>query len=231
LDAGRLEKHFKDVPGLEKDTLMPSPKNIIILLLAVIIGGQSLTINAQQLNNGLPIYTTKSVIDGAALSNVHGRITVNMAAGDSNRQINTAALAINQDGGLATAISTSHQVIESTIATPTILSTALIDNNAFANSVGAISINQTSGALNSQANGLAFALGSGVESVSASELSETNSGRGLTDFNLTTGIKTAKIANTAFVESRGLIQINQSAGSKNKTANNFTFQLSREVNP
>ncbi len=231
MDAGRLEKHFKDVPGLEKDTLMPSPKNIIILLLAVIIGGQSLTINAQQLNNGLPIYTTKSVIDGAALSNVHGRITVNMAAGDSNRQINTAALAINQDGGLATAISTSHQVIESTIATPTILSTALIDNNAFANSVGAISINQTSGALNSQANGLAFALGSGVESVSASELSETNSGRGLTDFNLTTGIKTAKIANTAFVESRGLIQINQSAGSKNKTANNFTFQLSREVNP
>jgi hypothetical protein len=231
LDAGRLEKHFKDVPGLEKDTLMPSPKNIIILLLAVIIGGQSLTINAQQLNNGLPIYTTKSVIDGAALSNVHGRITVNMAAGDSNRQINTAALAINQDGGLATAISTSHQVIESTIATPTILSTALIDNNAFANSVGAISINQTSGALNSQVNGLAFALGSGVESVSASELSETNSGRGLTDFNLTTGIKTAKIANTAFVESRGLIQINQSAGSKNKTANNFTFQLSREVNP
>jgi hypothetical protein len=231
LDAGRLEKHFKDVPGLEKDTLMPSPKNIIILLLAVIIGGQSLTINAQQLNNGLPIYTTKSVIDGAALSNVHGRITINMAAGDSNRQINTAALAINQDGGLATAISTSHQVIESTIATPTILSTALIDNNAFANSVGAISINQTSGALNSQANGLAFALGSGVESVSASELSETNSGRGLTDFNLTTGIKTAKIANTAFVESRGLIQINQSAGSKNKTANNFTFQLSREVNP
>jgi hypothetical protein len=210
---------------------MPPPKNIKMLLLAAIISAHSLSINAQQLNNGLPSYITESVIDGAALSNVHGRISVNMAAGDANRQINSAALAINQEGGLATAISASHQVIESTIATPTILSTALIDNHAFAGSVGAISINQTSGALNSQVNGLAFALGSGVESVSASELSETNSGRGLTDVELTTGTKTAKIANTAFVESRGLIQINQSAGSKNKTANNFTFQLSREVNP
>ena len=187
--------------------------------------------NAQQSINDLPSYTTKSVIDGAALSNVHGRVTVNMAAGDSNRQINSAALAMNQDGGLATAITTSHQTINSSVTTPSIISTALIDDNAFASSVGAISINQTSGTLNSQANGLVFAMGSGLESVSENELSETNSGTGLTDFNLTTGTKKATIANTAFVESSGLIQINQSAGSKNKTTNNFTFQVSREVNP
>jgi hypothetical protein len=210
---------------------MPAPITIKILLLAAIILSHSMSINAQQSINDLPSYTTKSVIAGAALSNVHGRVTVNMAAGNSNRQINSAALAMNQDGGLATAITTSHRTINSSVTTPSTLSTALIDNNAFASSVGAISINQTSGTLNSQVNGLAFAIGSGVESVSANELSETNSGTGLTELNLTTGTKTATIANTAFVESRGLIQINQSAGSKNKTTNNFTFQVSREVNP
>ena len=210
---------------------MPAPINTKILLLAAIILSHSMLTNAQQSINDLPSYTTKSVIDGAALSNVHGRVTVNMAAGDSNRQINSAALAMNQDGGLATAVTTSHQTINSSVTTPSIISTALIDDNAFASSVGAISINQTSGTLNSQANGLVFAMGSGVESVSENELSETNSGTGLTDFNLTTGTKKATIANTAFVESSGLIQINQSAGSKNKTTNNFTFQVSREVNP
>jgi len=210
---------------------MSHKKLIETFLLAIIVSSHSLSINAQELNNGLPSYTTESIIDGEALSNVHGRVTINMAAGDSNQQINSGALAINQGGGLATALTTSLHAIVSTAAMPADLSTALINDNAFTGSAGAISINQASGVLNSQANGLAFALGSGVEAVSESVLSETTSGNGLIDSELTTGTKMASIADTAFVESRGLIQINQSAGSKNKTANHFTFQLIQEVNP
>jgi len=208
---------------------MAYKKIIATLFLAIIVS--SLPVHAQEPNNGLPDYTTESIIDGEALSNVHGRVTVNMAAGDSNRQINSGALAINQGGGSAAALTTSYQTIVSTAAMPADLSTALINDNAFTGSTGAISINQASGALNSQANGLAFALGSGVEAVSESVLSGTTSGNGLVDSELTTGTKKASIADTAFVESRGLIQINQSAGSKNTTANHFTFQLVREVNP
>jgi len=210
---------------------MPHKKLIEILLFSSLIYGYPLSINGQELNNGLPIATAESVIDGNALSNVHGRVTVNMAAGDANRQVNAGALAINQDGGLASALTTSHQAIASTHATPSNLSTALINNNAFVGSTGAISINQTSGELNSQANGLAFALGSRVEAVSESVLSETNSGTGLIDSDSTMGTATAEIADTAFVGSRGLIQINQSAGSRNTTANNFAFQLNLKANP
>jgi hypothetical protein len=210
---------------LEKDKVMIHKKFIDILFLTIIVSSLSLSVNAQEPNNGLPNYTTESIIDGDALSNVHGRVTINMAAGDSNRQINSGSLAINQRGGLATALTTSHQAIVSTAATPADLSTALINDKAFTDSTGAISINQASGSLNYQANGLAFAFGSGVEAVSESVLSGTTSGRGLIDAELTTGTEMASIADTAFVESRGLIQINQSAGSKNKTANSFTFQL------
>jgi hypothetical protein len=210
---------------------MQHEKLIEILLFAIVSSGHSLPIASQELNNGLPYSTDKSVINGNALSNVHGRITVNMAAGDSNRQVNAGAFAINQSGGLATALTTSHQAIDSTNATQADFSTALINGNAFAGSTGAISINQTSGVLNSQANGLAFALGSEVEAVSESVLSDTHSGAGLIDSDATMGKATADIADTAFVGARGLIQINQSAGSRNTTANNFAFQLKLEANP
>jgi hypothetical protein len=209
-----------------------SPRKLIeILLFTTVFGSYALSSTGQELNNGLPYSTDKSIIDGNALSNVHGRITVNMAAGDSNRQMNAGAFAIDQNGGLATALTTSHQAINSTNATPADFSTALINGNAFAGSTGAISINQTSGVLNSQANGLAFALGSEVEAVSESVLSDTHSGAGLIDSDATMGNATADIADTAFVGARGLIQINQSAGSRNTTANNFAFQLKLEANP
>ena len=107
---------------------MPHKKLIEILLLSSLIYGYPLSINGQELNNGLPIATAESVIDGNALSNVHGRVTVNMAAGDANRQVNAGALAINQDGGLASALTTSHPINTKIVAAQTPYSINLFKN-------------------------------------------------------------------------------------------------------
>ena len=171
------------------------------------------------------------MIDGDALSNTRGRFAVNIAAGDSNSQVNAGALAINPSDGVAAANVISHQSVGQNSITAPDLSIAIIGERAFTNSVGAISVNQTSGVGNTQANGMAIALGVEVEAVSESLLSETASGVGLNSVGSSAGEKAATISNTAFQGSHGLIQINQSAGSGNNTANNFAFQLQLGAKP
>ncbi|HQR59960.1 MAG TPA: hypothetical protein PLH03_01185 [Methylophilaceae bacterium] len=205
--------------------------NRVMVVVLGLAGAVSLPAQSDDLSYGLPGYINRSVIDANALSDVRGRFAVNMAAGDSNAQVNAGALAINPDGGLAAAQVMSHQAVGSIRATAPNLSFAIIGDHAFANSVGAISVNQTSGVGNTQANGMAFAVGFEVESVSESKLAATASGIGLEGSGSSTGVKTASISDTAFEGSRGLIQINQSAGSGNSTANNFAFQLQLGAKP
>lgn len=179
----------------------------------------------------LPAYVTRSVIDGNALSNVRGRFAVNMAAGDSNAQTNAGAMAIGLDGGTAAALVGVHQATGWSRATAPDLSIAVIGGRAFANSSGAVSVNQTSGAGNTQANGMAVAVGFDVEAASESVLAATASGVGLAGPARGANMKAVSISDSAFRGSRGLVQINQSAGSGNSTANNFAFQLQLGTKP
>lgn len=179
----------------------------------------------------LPAYVTRSVIDGNALSNVRGRFAVNLAAGDSNAQTNAGAMAIGLDGGTAAALVGAHQATGWSRATAPDLSIAVIGGHAFANSSGAVSVNQTSGAGNTQANGMAVAVGFDVEAASESVLAATASGVGLAGPARGANMKAVSISDSAFRGSRGLVQINQSAGSGNSTANNFAFQLQLGTKP
>lgn len=172
----------------------------------------------------LPGYVTRSVIDGNALSHVRGRLAVNIAAGDSNAQMNAGALAINLEGGTAAAQVNVQQAAGSIRATAPDLSVAIIEGRAFVNSAGAISVNQASGVGNTQANGMVIVLGFDTVAVSESTLAATASGMKLVGPARSANLKAASISDTAFQGSRGLVQINQSAGSGNSTANNFAFQ-------
>lgn len=185
----------------------------------------------QDTTPALPGYATRSVIDGNALSNVHGRLAVNMAAGDSNAQMNAGALAINQDGGIAAAQVNMLQAMGSIRATAPDLSVAIIGERAFVNSSGALSVNQASGVGNTQANGMAIAMGFDVVAASESMLSATAPGVTLVGLARSTNFKAASISDTAFQGSRGLVQINQSAGSGNSSANSFVFQLQLGAKP
>ena len=207
--------------------IQPEPGTVLMALAWLI----SLPCWSQGTGPELPAYVTRSVIDGNALSDVRGRFAVNMAAGDSNAQTNAGALATGLDGGTAAALVGVHQATGWIRATAPDLSIAVIGGRAFANSSGAVSVNQTSGVGNTQANGMAVAVGFDVEAASESVLAATASGVGLGGPARGANMKAVSISDSAFRGSRGLVQINQSAGSGNSTANNFAFQLQLGAKP
>lgn len=178
----------------------------------------------------LPGYMTQSVIDSNVLSNVRGRFAVNMAAGDSNVQANAASVALGAQGGPTIGLTGGLLLTDPRQATLPDVAVASIGDHVFANSSGLISVNQTSGVGNAQANGAAFALGFD-EVVSESTLAAATSNAVPTGAGTSKSHQAASINDTAFQGARGLVQVNQSAGSGNSTANNFALQLQLGAKP
>lgn len=176
-----------------------------------------------------------SVINGAALSEVRGRFAVNIAAGDSNAQTNAAALAIglgdSSVGAYAGVIAaTDARVVNHPGVAAS--ATAVIAEHAFANAVGMVSVNQTSGAGNAQANTVALGVGFEVGVVAESSLAATAPGVApVGSPGAGPRLRGVSIADTAFAGSRGLVQVNQSAGSGNSTANNFALRVETGAKP
>jgi hypothetical protein len=201
------------------------------ILIAVLTGAGAHASYAGDLGPQIPAYVTQSVIGSNALSDVRGRAAVNMAAGDSNVQTNAAALAAGVGAG-SVRVGVEQNSAAGYAAVPGI-ATATIGSGAFANASGLVSINQTSGAANAQANTAALGLGNGVEVVADSVLSTTISGAGpaLAAAGNKTRQQGVSISDTAFEGARGLVQVNQSAGSGNATANNFALRIETGAKP
>ncbi|MDO9282549.1 MAG: hypothetical protein Q7T88_09230 [Methylotenera sp.] len=178
----------------------------------------------------LPGYVTQSVIDSNVLSHVRGRFAVNMTAGDSNVQANAAAVALGAEGGSAIGLVGGIQVTDPRQGNLPDLATASIGSNVFANSSGLISVNQSSGVGNAQANGAAFAMGF-EEVVAESVLSAATSNAVPTGAGAGKSHQAVSINDTAFDGAHGLVQVNQSAGSGNSTANNFALQVQLGAKP
>ncbi|OIQ91135.1 hypothetical protein GALL_269320 [mine drainage metagenome] len=185
---------------------------------------------AQDATPDLPSYVTQSVIDSNALNSVRGRFAVNMAAGDSNTQANAAAVALGAQGGPTIGLVGGTQVTDPRQGNLPDVAIATIGGNVFANSSGLISVNQTSGVGNAQANGAAFALGFD-EVVAESVLSATTSNAAPIGTGTSKSHQTVSISDTAFDGAHGLVQVNQSAGSGNSTANNFALQVQLGAKP
>lgn len=173
---------------------------------------------------GLPYAINSSMIEGHALSGSRGRNVVNMAAGDANAQQNAAAIALSPNGNASIGLFTQQNLHQNSSTSPG-LSVSGIGGNAFTNTMGALSINQTSGTGNAQVNGMAIGIGLDVDVMSENMLSNMSTGAGLAAREPDDGTRSATIADSAFTGSRGLVQVNQSAGSGNSTANNFVLQI------
>jgi len=186
--------------------------------------------HAQDAVPDIPGYVTQSVIESNVLNNVRGRFAVNMAAGDSNTQANAAAVALGAQGGPTIGLVGGIQVTDPRQGNLPDIATASIGSNVFANSSGLISINQTSGVGNAQANGAAFALGFD-EVVAESVLSAATSNAAPIGTGTSKSHQTVSISDTAFDGAHGLVQVNQSAGSGNSTANNFALQVQLGAKP
>ncbi|MBI4753947.1 MAG: hypothetical protein HY778_00670 [Betaproteobacteria bacterium] len=177
-----------------------------------------------------PIGLAGSIIGPQALSEVRGRLALNLSAGYSNIQANGAAIAIGAGEAVVTAASHSVQTVLRPAA-ESATATATIADEAFARAAGLLSINQTSGAGNAQANHVAIGMGTDPETLAESQLSAVVSGSTPAGPGAGTRVREASVADTAFSGTRGLVQINQSAGSGNSTANNFALRVLSGANP
>ncbi|GIU50538.1 hypothetical protein TUM4438_36870 [Shewanella sairae] len=160
-----------------------------------------------------------STVGNQTFSNNSGRIAINQAAGDSNLQSNSHAIAdqvvilSNQKNPYLnlTGSSTGHNL-------------SYIEELAFENAQGLISVNQVSGQGNIQANLGAIALqsviGLGLEdSALDSIVSPTALPLERNDTNH------AVIALDSFENAQGIVQINQISGDGNSAINQFSLQL------
>jgi hypothetical protein len=169
----------------------------------------------------VPQVSADAAIANGAAANVHGAIAVNEAAGLDNIQANQMTLTT---GGATANDNASAQ--GATGAAKVKAARATIEGNAFSSTSGAVMLNQSAGAGNLQQNSVQLGTAAlGVETVSDGVLSAAapkNGGRGQSN-----GVESAREANIssdAFKNASGIVQINQTAGAGNATANSFVLR-------
>jgi hypothetical protein len=167
-----------------------------------------------------------NMISAAALSGSTGRIAVNTAAGNGSTQANIAAVSV---GGASTS-STIGSEQQASVPYPVMRTGARseIGADAFRGATGLISVNQSSGHGNTQANLAAIAVGQ-IPEVSIEQLAHVGAApaaaqQAAGNAGGTPG-QNAVIADSAFAGARGIVQVNQLAGSGNSTANVFALSI------
>ncbi len=152
-------------------------------------------------------------------SRYQGNLSVNQAAGDKQQQANARAIAVGPEANASTQI---RQRLN-TPADPTMDARSTIQGNAFSNGSGALGVNQSAGANTQQANALSITLSAQPQSIDDSVLMQQNvallNNSGPTD--TPTGHRQVTTSDQAFTGSRGVIQLNQSAGVGNRMANTY----------
>ncbi|SFT59972.1 hypothetical protein SAMN04487956_1109 [Halomonas saccharevitans] len=198
-------------------------KQVVIAMMGawLLTGGLQLSATAQE----FPSMRNSTVLSGSALSDVSGVSTTNMAAGDGNLQSNSGNMAV---GKVANATNTLLQRsrIEEQLANTQ--ESVRIQDRAFRQSEGWLSINQAAGQGNVQSNDFGVALG-----ISASNLSDTTLQQVMADKQGLNGTgdgsgqpsRKVEIDKTTFEGARGVIQVNQSAGTGNATRNSFRMNM------
>ncbi len=147
------------------------------------------------------------------------------------------ALSLSTVAFAETSTTESEHKLASHLETVTQKNNAAIKGNAFQNAHGFISINQSSGESNQQYNALTISNGissSIVIEADESILADTSSGNGLNDLNpspTSQSLNSANIAPDTFAGASGVVQINQTAGTGNVSANLFTLSIGDSVKP
>lgn len=152
-----------------------------------------------------------------------GNFNVNQAAGDQMQQANTKAIAIGTESQATTRV---IQKID-TPADRSINASANIGGNSFSNGNGILGVNQGAGANNQMANVTRVSISAAPQSVDDSALSQQNvallPSSGATG--TSPGSRQITTSDQAFTGSRGVIQVNQSAGVGNRMANTLSIRV------
>ncbi|MNV88185.1 hypothetical protein D3C71_1823680 [compost metagenome] len=139
------------------------------------------------------------------------------------QQANARAFAIGRDASATTDI---RQRLR-TIVDPRIDARSSIQGDSFSHGNGVLGVNQSTGASNQQANALRISIGTQPQSIDDSVLMQQNvallNNSDPTDS--APGYRQVTTSDQAFTGSRGVIQLNQSAGVGNRTANTLSIRV------
>lgn len=172
-------------------------------------------------DSGVPVINN-AVIDSSGQGYV-GNMAINQASGDQQQQANARAIASGGQANATTHITqTSKAVVD-----PVMNARSSIQGNAFSNGSGALGINQTAGANNQQANAMRLTTSAQPLSVDDSALSQQNVAlaKSSDSAGSTLGNRQVNTDDQAFTGSRGLIQLNQSAGVGNRMGNTLSVRV------
>ncbi|WP_017906959.1 hypothetical protein [Pseudomonas asplenii] len=163
-----------------------------------------------------------NAVIGNAGQQYKGNLMVNQAAGDQQQQINSRAIAIGTHASASTALTQKLN----TPASTAINAKAAIQGNAFSNGSGMLGVNQSAGTNNQMINAVRLSISAAPQSVDDSALSQQNVA--LSPNSGSSGIPGSRqvvTSDQAFTGSRGVIQVNQSAGVGNRMANTLSIRV------
>jgi len=152
-----------------------------------------------------------------------GNFSVNQAAGDLQQQANARAIATGREAAASTQIRQRQQ----SIVDPNMGASASIQGDAFSHGSGALGVNQSAGASTQQANALRISLSTQPQSIDDSVLLQQNVAliNSSDPADTSPGYRQVTTGDQAFTGSRGVIQLNQSAGVGNQTANTLSVRV------
>jgi hypothetical protein len=171
----------------------------------------------------LDTFDNQTVIESNAVSDFQGLIGINMAAGDNHAQVNIHLIGVGNTSqqGLIDQVSLNGGNVPGKTMD-------LIGDHAFQSATGIVSINQAAGSGSAEANLVRIGYGVTVpldthilQQVvgSTSQAFETENGN---------GIRSDVIGEHAFENSRGIVQVNQSAGVANAVSNNLVINVNMQ---
>lgn len=173
----------------------------------------------------------RALLGGQVAGQAQGRTGINQAAGSGNTQVNLAAIALSSDAA-ALQLQSRQSAAASDARRD---ASARIDAAAFQTTRGLLSVNQAAGAGNAQANligigrgdsataGLAIA--QGITGLPDAALASVTGDTAVADPSTPPAVREAVIAGDALRSSQGVVQINQSAGAGNRSANAIVLLL------
>lgn len=154
----------------------------------------------------------------------NGNFSLNQAAGHSHQQVNSRVISA---GDRANATSTIRQTLEIVPGSTTGAQMhSRIEGASFSQGNGVIGINQSAGIGNQHINAFRITLGAVPESLDDSVLSQNVTRPSISGIAVPkNGERSVAISDDAFAGSRGVVQLNQSAGIGNTSANNLSIRV------
>ena len=154
----------------------------------------------------------------------NGNFSLNQAAGLSHQQINSRVISVDDRADSPSTLKQSLEIVPGSATGAQ--AHARIEGASFSQGNGVLGINQSAGIGNQHINAFRITLGVAPESLDDSVLSQNVTRPPVSGIAVPkNGERSVAISDDAFAGSRGVVQLNQSAGIGNASANNLSIRV------